>query len=84
MNRWESQTQNFITVSEVSEDSYFFIFLIITEGLQASQQQENIFDYEIYMIYCADCLTLNWDLNLEEQIDSIQLWYHYLECLLKL
>ena len=84
MDGWESQTRDFTTISGVSKDSHSFIFLITTEASQASQQQENISDCGIYMIYNADCLASNRDTDLEEQIDGIQLRYRYLERLLKL
>ena len=59
------------------------VFFSVTDKLQTSQQKENSSDCEIYMIYNADCLTSHQD-TLKKQIDSVQLRYHYLECLLEL
>ncbi len=54
-----------------------------TDITQASQQQRNNSDCEIFMIYNADCLASDRD-TLMKQINDVQLRYHYLKRLIEL
>ena len=79
----EQKNTSFIMKVEVCSFCLVSRFFSDCWYTQISQQQINSADCEIFITYNTDCLKLGQDM-LEKQIDSIQLWYHYLECLLKL